>query len=123
MERPAFRILGIVLTLVFVAFAVVQYNDPDPIVWIAIYAAMAGMCAASCFKRLPYLVSLLPMLAAILGAVALWPDEFIGLDGKMDSRPNVELARESLGLVICALACAYVCWRSWVRRSPANPVI
>lgn len=120
-ENRLHQVIGIVLVLLFIAFAAVQYNDPDPWVWIAIYGGAAALIGASTFRRLPMAVSLLPMLGAIVGAIWLWPDAYVGLAGKMDSRPGVELARESLGLVIVAVACAYVLWRSWARRPATQP--
>ena len=35
------RILNFILALMFLAFAFVQIKDPDPMVWILIYGAMA----------------------------------------------------------------------------------
>lgn len=120
MESQVHSVISGVLALMFVAFAVVQYNDPDPWTWVAIYGLMVGLLIANIFRRLPGGVSLLPMVAALVGCYFLWPDQYIGLTGKMDSRPAVELARESLGLLICALACLYVGVRSWMRR-PKRP--
>ncbi len=115
MESRLHLVISLVIALIFVGFAAVQYNDPDPITWIAIYGMMALLLLVNAYRRLPISVSVLPMLAAIVGAILLWPDEYQGIANKMDSRPGVELARESLGLAICALSCAYVAWRSWVR--------
>lgn len=115
MESRLHLVISIVIALIFVGFAAVQYNDPDPLTWIAIYGMMALLLSLNAYRRLPISVSVLPMLAAILGAILLWPDEYQGIANKMDSRPGVELARESLGLAICALGCGYVAWRSWAR--------
>ena len=38
-------------TCVFLLFAVVQYNDPDPVRWMAIYLAAALCCALEFFGR------------------------------------------------------------------------
>ena len=116
MESRLHSVISTVMALMFAAFAAVQYNDPDPLTWIAIYSLMAVLLLLNAYRRLPLSVSLLPMLAAIVGTVLLWPDEYQGITDKMDSRPGVELARESLGLALCALGCMYVAWRSWARR-------
>ena len=90
METRVHTGIGIVLALIFGAFAAVQYNDPDPLTWIAIYGCL---------------------------------EEFQGLTGKMDSRPGVELARESLGLIICALGSLYLAIRSVVRVKRSRKLV
>jgi len=47
--------------------ALVQYNDPDALPWIAIYLAATGMCVAEYRKKQP---SWLPPL--LLGFSGLW---------------------------------------------------
>ncbi|MFZ6000607.1 MAG: transmembrane 220 family protein, partial [Bacteroidota bacterium] len=38
------KIVHGVLALMFLAFAAVQYNDPDPFLWIFIYLSMTALC-------------------------------------------------------------------------------
>lgn len=38
------RTFNLVMSLLFVLFAVLQYNDPDPLVWITIYLFAAFLC-------------------------------------------------------------------------------
>jgi len=38
------RILNITFAVIFVGFAALQYNDPDPYVWIPIYLYAAILC-------------------------------------------------------------------------------
>jgi hypothetical protein len=38
------KILNIFFCVVFILFAAVQYNDPDPYVWMPIYLYAAGLC-------------------------------------------------------------------------------
>ena len=57
-------------TLFLVAYllsALVQYNDPDALPWIAIYLAATAMCVAEYLKKQP--TWLPPLLAGITG---LW---------------------------------------------------
>ena len=35
------RIISIILFLIFLSFALLQWNDPDPVLWIAVYLAIA----------------------------------------------------------------------------------
>ncbi len=60
-----FRLLNGAMALLFLFGAAVQYNDPDPLRWIAIYVAAAVMCVLAVANRLPW------WLAASVGAVAL----------------------------------------------------
>jgi hypothetical protein len=39
------KILNIFFCLVFIVFAALQYNDPDPYVWMPIYLYAAALCA------------------------------------------------------------------------------
>ncbi|MEM7180905.1 MAG: transmembrane 220 family protein [Spirochaetota bacterium] len=49
----------IVLTVIYIAFAAVQYNDPDPYFWIFLYAFIALLCILRIFtNRLSVVTSL-----------------------------------------------------------------
>jgi Transmembrane family 220, helix len=115
MKLSPHRAICIALSVMLDAFAVLQYNDPDPAVWMAVYFGMSALCLWSAFGALPRVVPAVVVVAALIGAYLLWPETYQGLSGKMDSRPGVELARESLGLLICALVAAYLAWRGPVR--------
>ena len=45
------KILNIFFCIVFVIFAALQYNDPDPYVWIPIYMYAAVLCALAATNR------------------------------------------------------------------------
>ena len=121
------RIVSGALSLMFLGFASLQLNDPDPLTWISIYGAAAGItgvCAAR--GRIPW------RAPAAVGAVALvWaaiglPDALPGFShreevfGAMTMKyPGVEEAREMLGLLIVAAAMAGVALSE--RRAPAAP--
>jgi hypothetical protein len=38
------RTFNLVMSLVFILFAALQYNDPDPFIWITIYLFAAFLC-------------------------------------------------------------------------------
>lgn len=44
------RIFNLVFCILFVLFAVLQYNDPDPYLWVPIYLYAAVLCWLA-FKR------------------------------------------------------------------------
>lgn len=113
MESKTHQIISIAFALLYLSFAVVQYNDPDPFVWIPIYLLAAGLPIWNIFRKVPPLVPVTAIILCIIWAVLLWPEEYQGLAGKMDSRPGVELARESLGLLVSAIGAGYVLLRSF----------
>jgi hypothetical protein len=111
-----FRRASVVAALLFFFSASLQFNDPDPIQWIAIYtaAAMVSAVAAGRPRSLPWLVP------ALVGAVALVWGAFIAriAVGKIPLTSMfrswemhdlvVEENRESFGLFIVAAWMAIV---------------
>jgi hypothetical protein len=107
------QIVNFFLALLFVVFAYLQLDDPDPLVWIAIYGNMAVLCMLAIFRiriRLWVLVSGIAYAtyAAFLFPGTLeWfhaPDRSVLFDdlAKMQF-PYVEETREFLGLMISIL--------------------
>ena len=100
------RIASAVFAAVFLLSAAVQWNDPDPLVWIAGYLIAAGLSLAACFGRIPVLPN---AVAAIAFGLA-----FLSLAGTIPGAPNEaftsfemrapehEEPREAVGLLICA---------------------
>lgn len=96
--------------LVFLAFAFLQLNDPDPLVWVTVYLFSVYTCG-SAFRNYynPMLISIM-CLGYLLGALFLFPGspsawlhhEEAARSLQMDL-PFVEEARESMGLAICFL--------------------
>lgn len=110
--RVALHLAG---TLLFLAFAGVQLNDPDPALWVAIYCVTAALSAASITHRLAIPVAIWAGVCALGGV--LWallvdgPPMRAGHDGFFDN----EVVRESLGLGISGLWSAGMAWSA--RRS------
>jgi hypothetical protein len=78
-----FRLLNAAMAALFFFGAAVQYNDPDPLVWIAIYvaAAMASLLAA--MRRLRW------WFPAVVGTIAfVWAATFLPA-----VLPNVRIAQ------------------------------
>lgn len=99
---------GMIMGLLFLFGVAVQYNDPDPLPWMAIYgvAALASFLAAR--GRLP---GWLPALAGII-AVAWSATLLPGVLGRVSplemfeefemESALIEQAREAFGLLIIA---------------------
>lgn len=105
------KIANFIFALLFLVFAFVQINDPDPILWILIYGNMAVLSILAMFKmhfKYWQLASAAMYLiyAALLvdGAWQWWqsPDRSLLFDeiAKMQNI-YIEETREFLGLVIC----------------------
>jgi hypothetical protein len=100
------KIIAIFFGVIFLLFAAVQYNDPDPQVWIPIYgfAAIASFMALGNAGRPWFYIA--SGVIYLVCAIYWWPPKFEGflLDEMGMKTVNIELARESGGLAICALA-------------------
>ncbi|MEE2779114.1 MAG: transmembrane 220 family protein [Myxococcota bacterium] len=113
--------LNVAMSLLFLVFAGVQYNDPDPLLWTSVYAAAAVL--SFCAVRSSW--ALRSSLWAALGAgawalVLLWMGISANglpavLAGEDMSSPGVEELRESGGLLIVA------CWLMCLDRLVARP--
>jgi len=106
------RVFNLVFAILFVFFAALQYNDPDPYVWMPIYLYAAVLCWVAFRKRYypnAYLVGM-----SIYSVYAIYL--FVAEDGVWDwmtrhnganiantmkaEQPWVEETREFFGLVI-----------------------
>lgn len=101
------RYLAIIFTLCFLLSAFVQLNDPDPVIWITLYLVPALVSILFLKTRLNSYIYL--SLAVLYFAIAIyqWPPEFEGfLFGEVQTmrNMNIELARESFGMGIVAVA-------------------
>lgn len=114
------KILAIFFGLLFLLFAVVQYNDPDPEVWVPIYGAAAIACfmVYANVARWWFLAAM--GLLYVVAAIYQWPPVFEGfLFSEVGMRSmNIEMARESGGLAICALVMVFLAFLS--RQPRAN---
>ena len=106
------RIFALLLVVMFLGFAVVQYNDPDPYIWIPIYLFPA-IVSALIFtgRQVNPLVMLLAAGAFLVGAYFQWPAHWDGVALKNGMKTiDIEEGREALGLVICAVALLVYSW-------------
>lgn len=100
------RWLDGIFALLFLLAVAVQWNDPDPALWMVGYGVAAGLSLAGYFGRFP----VFPNLLAGLG-FALW---FLSLAGSLAGAPvaaftsfemraaSHEEPREAVGLLLAA---------------------
>ena len=113
------KVVNFLLAVMFLIFAFVQINDPDPLVWILIYGAMAVVCVMAIFSFYP-MRFLFALLIAYLGYSVFYFKgvmEWLKQNNKADLFDDVkkmehwyiEEAREFLGLFICiVILVAYI---------------
>jgi hypothetical protein len=110
------KIVNYIFAVIFLGFAAVQYNDPDALVWIAIYMAMAIVCLLATRRRYYKPLSIILALVYVLYATLLSPSVLIwwqsGDRSQLFDEPAkmqflyIEEAREFLGLMICLVILA-----------------
>jgi hypothetical protein len=112
------KVFNIIFILVFILFAAVQYNDPDPYLWIPIYLYPAVLCYLAIkqnYPRIGYFIGF-----AIFGVYAIY--KMFDENGVIDwiryhqatsiastmkaEQPWVEETREFFGLVIILVVLA-----------------
>ncbi|MCC9135025.1 transmembrane 220 family protein [Pontibacter silvestris] len=104
------RIWAFTLGFCFLGFAAVQYNDPDALAWIIVYAIAALLSFAAAFNKINKVVLYAACIIYAAGAFYCWPEHFEGVSDSMRDATtgylikNVEEGREALGLTICSLA-------------------
>ncbi len=107
------KLLNIILTIVFFIFAILQYNDADPFIWIPIYLVAAFICWQALKKkyRSLYLYVIGMMICVVYGAylffdkngVLSWANEHAAeslVTTMKAEKPWIEESREFGGLII-----------------------
>lgn len=93
----------------FIWAAAVQLNDPDPVVWVAVYLLGAAVCLVPARFRMGAASAWLVSAATAAWAFWLAPQamalpQLSDLTASMSvDQPAVEAAREALGLAIVSL--------------------
>ncbi len=114
------KILFGVLTVMFILFAGLQYNDPDPYIWIPYYLGIAVLTGAMVNGRFLKWFVVTMTVASIVGLVHYFPGvydwevnhnaENIAQQMKAD-KPYIEKTREFFGIAISLAAIALVYWK------------
>ncbi|WP_420399686.1 transmembrane 220 family protein [Flagellimonas sp.] len=113
------KIVNVILFLLFAAFAYVQLNDKDGMLWFSIYGVVALVHLYLVFKAINRNILLLMMTGlAIYSAVHIpYFVDWIQVQNKSElfgemvyEKPYLEGTREFLGLVIALVSIVYQ-WR------------
>src|SRR5262245_52450467 len=116
------KILNYVMAACFLFSAIVQYNDPDPLVWMLIYCLAGAACVIAIAGRLNFMFPAAIGIAALAWAMTLTPKvigqvafgELFEAFEMKDAR--VEVAREFGGLLIVAFWMSALVIQSLRRR-------
>jgi hypothetical protein len=96
------------MVAVYVYAAALQYNDPDPLRWAAIYLSAAAACLLYIVGRLSWFIAGIVALIALVWAGAIAPGVWgqVTLSQMFETwkmtNPAIEEAREMCGLLIVA---------------------
>jgi uncharacterized MnhB-related membrane protein len=102
------KIGNAIVGLLFILFAVVQLNDPDPLKWVIIYGFVAAIAFWYAFGHLPKNIALGGAVIGLVWLAFLVPDLIDWIQRGMPSitesmkaeKQYVELTREFFGLLV-----------------------
>jgi len=105
------KVFHLFLTVVFIIFAGVQYNDPDFYIWVPVYLAIAYLPFTKLLGRPNPLFARVAGLVLLIWIISYFPammkwinDGMPTITGTMKAEsPHIELIREVLGLFICLI--------------------
>ena len=101
--KSLFKILSLVFTILFIYAAVVQYNDPDAILWYAIYGIAAIASLLFFLGKMNYTMAALLCILYLVVTLWNWPAQFEGVTIGEGDIVNIEKGREALGTLIASL--------------------
>lgn len=109
------KIFNIIFIILFVVAAVLQYNDPDPYIWVPLYLFGAFLCYRAIKRKFDLSLYLIGFVAYGIYAVYLFFDKFGVMNWATEhhsdniaqtmkaSAPWIEETREFFGLLILIL--------------------
>jgi glucan phosphoethanolaminetransferase (alkaline phosphatase superfamily) len=110
-------------SLLFLLFAFVQLNDPDPEVWASIYVVAAIFSVLAVRGKHPLIPLGLVIVACLVGAVYYFPESVSSwISQEMEQKdltmktPQMEEARETFGLLLIALVLSYSAYLGWNKQ-------
>ncbi len=107
--RHLWTVANALMLLAFVFSVIVQFNDPDPLLWAAIYAAAAVACSLELRRRTPFTLPAAVAAVALAWAATLAPRvigrvPFASMFVEFEmANVAVEESREMYGLLLIAL--------------------
>jgi hypothetical protein len=116
------KIINFLLAIMFLIFAFLQVNDPDPVIWILIYGAMAVVCILAMFNYYNRIALFSLLIFYVIYSFFYFPGvkEWLAQDDKARlfdnvakmEHPFIEESREFLGLAINVIVLVFHLIRS-----------
>jgi hypothetical protein len=126
-KESSMKIFNIVFILVFILSAALQYNDPDPYVWMPLYLYGAFLCYQALRKKYHPVLYIIGFAVYVGYAVYLffdkngvvsWIKEHDAeniVQSMKATKPWIEETREFAGLLI--LIAVLICNTIWLRKT------
>lgn len=105
------KIIDHILAILFFIFAIVQWNDPDPYLWVVLYCLVGIAILMTIYTDKAYYLIFLIIIFCVVFLITYIPDVidwarngFPTITGTMKAETqHVEFIREFLGLLICVV--------------------
>ena len=118
------RILAGLFCVLFLFAGGLQWNDPDPLLWMGIYGIAALLAAGTAAGRGHFAVNAAAALLFGAGFCFLVPSLLSAESAAFSSfemqAAEHEAPRESIGLLLCAGWCAAAAWHARRLASPRS---
>lgn len=120
------KIIKILLAILLIIFAALQYNDPDPWLWILVYglaAILIIMDISGTYMRRYYRIAMVALalfsLIYIPGVITYFTEASPGelAESMQTDKPYIEETREFLGLMIVIIIFVFLYSKN---EKPAN---
>jgi len=95
------KVVSVAMSLLFIAWAAFQANDPDPFLWILVYGLAALASILFLVNRLPIA---LPGVFAIIGVI--WAMVLLSQAEYMELSAAVELCKEEMASMVAV--CSWI---------------
>ncbi len=98
--KAFFNTIAVIFTIGFTWSAFLQNNDPDALLWYAIYGLAAVGSLVFALGRLNLRIAALLCVGYLIGGLVSWPETFEGFEIGTGDIINIERGREACGLLI-----------------------
>lgn len=116
MMKEFLRWFAFACMILFALACFVQWNDPDPIIWIMVYAIPSVASLLFFLHRFNYRIGALLFISYCVGGILVWPATFEGILLEKGNFENIERGREALGLFIIALVMLVFTYQTWAEK-------
>ena len=120
LDSESMKYIKLILGIVFLSLAVLQLNDPDPMLWIFIYGVVAFLFIVGAFQRLSREL----LIACVIGLISYslfylpglfeWVNEGQShelVESMKAEKSYIEESREFLGLLIAVAGLIFLLFK------------